>query len=250
MEHEGLYTLVWGPDQWNSLHCITFNYPYNPTKEDKDKYYKYFISLGDVLPCCTCRKHYKYQIENGDTALTYANLESRDTLTLWMYNLHMAVNKGLGFNYEITYEMLRKKYNSYIAKCVFTDEHKKNAFKNMYDVHAPVVRTDILLCFADYVEKRGGDKKAYIENINKYSSLNRESEEWTLRNEKCQEQIKKMRINGFGSIEQSGKFTGLPTLEEIKLMEMGCSMLSKSLMKQAVKKLGCGVKEDVPKTDI
>lgn len=240
MESEGLFTGVWGPDQWNSLHSITFNYPYNPTSEDKEKYYNYFISLGNVLPCCTCRKHYNFQIRNGETKLTYDNLTSRDTLTRWLYNFHMSVNERLGFKYDITYEMMCKKYNSYIAKCEFTDEHKKHAFRHMYDLHAPVVRKDILLCFAEYAKSRGFNK--YIENVEYYSKVNRESEEWFMRNQKCQEQMKKMRTEGLHSLEDDGQFAKLPTIEELKLMEMACSLLPKSCIKKTLKNLGCMVR--------
>ena len=33
---------IWGPPGWLFLHTITFNYPTNPTEEDK-KYYKNFF---------------------------------------------------------------------------------------------------------------------------------------------------------------------------------------------------------------
>jgi len=126
METEGLFTTVWGPAQWESLYNITFNYPYEPTQKDKDTYYDYFMAVGNVLPCCTCRKHYNFYIHNGETSLTYDKFISRDTLTLWLYNLHKTISKKLGFDYDITYEMVCNKHNSYIAKCNLTMEQKKN----------------------------------------------------------------------------------------------------------------------------
>mgnify|MGYP001475513618 CR=1 FL=1 len=33
--NEGMLTSVWGPSMWHSLHTISFNYPVNPTQEDK-----------------------------------------------------------------------------------------------------------------------------------------------------------------------------------------------------------------------
>jgi hypothetical protein len=243
MKTEGLYTMVWGSDQWNSMHNITFNYPYSPTIEDKDNYYKYFISLGEVLPCCTCRKHYNFHIRNGETELNQAALASRDTLTLWLYNFHKEVSHRLGYDYDITYDMLKKKYNSYIAKCEMTNEQKQISYKNMYDVHACVVRKDIILCFVDYAESRGLNKDKFIENVNYYSSLDRESEEWFNRNQLCQELIKKMRINGIYSIEQTDKFEGLPTIDELKLMELTSTTLSTSSIKKTLKKFGCKVRK-------
>lgn len=86
MNSEGLFTNIWGPAQWQSLHNITFNYPYKPTEDDKEKYYNYFMALGDVLPCCTCRDNYINHIKEGDTKLTYEVFESRDTLTRWAHH--------------------------------------------------------------------------------------------------------------------------------------------------------------------
>ena len=47
----GMMTAIWGPPLWFTLHTISFNYPVNPTEEDKRRYYKYFKYLGKVLPC-------------------------------------------------------------------------------------------------------------------------------------------------------------------------------------------------------
>ena len=40
--NNGILTSVWGPPLWHVLHCISFNYPNNPTVKDK-KYYRQFI---------------------------------------------------------------------------------------------------------------------------------------------------------------------------------------------------------------
>ena len=32
---DGMLTYVWGPSMWHSLHTISFNYPINPTLEEK-----------------------------------------------------------------------------------------------------------------------------------------------------------------------------------------------------------------------
>jgi Erv1 / Alr family/Mimivirus sulfhydryl oxidase R596-like, C-terminal domain len=243
METEGLYTTIWGPAQWQSLHNITFNYPYEPTSEDKNHYYNYFFSLGNVLPCCTCRNHYNYHIRNGETKLTHDHLENRDTLTLWLYNLHKAVCERLGFQYDITYDMICKKHNSYIAKCDMNAEQKKYSYKHMYDEHAPVVSKDKLLCLANYAENRGLNKKKFINDINYYSSLDRESNEWFERNQKCQEQIKFMRINGIENIELKGEYKNLPTVEELKLMQLTSTKIPEKNINGILKQVGCKVKK-------
>lgn len=236
MESEGLFTSVWGANQWESMHNITYNYPYNPTELDKEHYRSYFISLCNVLPCCACRKHYSFYINNGDTALTDVVLTNRGTLTKWLYNLHKTVSDRLGFTYDITYEMLCNKHNSYIAKCDLTNEQKRNAYKHLYDVHAPVVKCDILICFADYAISKGFVN--FIKNIKYYSSLDRNSNEWYDRNQKCQELIKHIRVNGISPI-----IDNMPSPEELKLFELTSTTLSKRVLKNILKNMGCKVRK-------
>ena len=54
----GMMTYIWGPSLWHSLHTISFNYPVNPTEEQKNQYYNFFLSLKDVLPCRHCRENF------------------------------------------------------------------------------------------------------------------------------------------------------------------------------------------------
>ena len=51
-----MVTNVWGPSLWHVLHTISFNYPVNPTEEQKQQYKDFVLSLGNVLPCGACRK--------------------------------------------------------------------------------------------------------------------------------------------------------------------------------------------------
>ena len=230
METEGLYTLVWGGAQWESLHNITFNYPYSPTSDDKEKYRRYFFAIGDVLPCCACRKHFNYHIRNGDTKLTDAVLENRDSLTLWLFNLHTAVCRRLGYNYDITYDMLCAKHASYIATCAMTNEQKKKAFVNMYDVHAPVVPIATLLSLIPYATQY---IPQFEKSIRYYASLSRTSDEWYARNQLCQEQIKRMRMAGALSLADDG----LPTMDELKLMAYTSTTLPLKVIDNIVQKV-------------
>ena len=48
---DGMVVSIWGPAMWHYLHTMSFNYPINPSAENK-KYYKDFIyNLRHVLPC-------------------------------------------------------------------------------------------------------------------------------------------------------------------------------------------------------
>ena len=35
---DGMLTSVWGPSMWHYLHTMSFNYPVNPTNEEKKNY--------------------------------------------------------------------------------------------------------------------------------------------------------------------------------------------------------------------
>ena len=52
---DGMLTSVWGPPMWHFLHTMSFNYPINPTAEDKKHYSDFIYNLRYVLPCKYCR---------------------------------------------------------------------------------------------------------------------------------------------------------------------------------------------------
>jgi len=39
---DGMLTSVWGPPLWHTLHTISFNYPINPTSEQKKQYFEFY----------------------------------------------------------------------------------------------------------------------------------------------------------------------------------------------------------------
>ena len=78
---------IWGPPAWTFLHTITFNYPHNPSDQDKQNYFTFFDSLKHVLPCDKCKKHYK-----DNSRDLKDNLNSRDDLVKWLIDIHNDVN--------------------------------------------------------------------------------------------------------------------------------------------------------------
>ena len=50
---------IWGPHAWFFLHTISFQYPDNPTDNDKNQHASFFNSLSTVLPCGVCCDHFK-----------------------------------------------------------------------------------------------------------------------------------------------------------------------------------------------
>lgn len=240
MLSEGLYPLIWGQCKWHSLYSIAFNYPLIPTDDNKQQYFQYFESIKNILPCCICRQHYAQHISKNPTKLTFECFNNRESLTKWLYNLHCIINSELGFEYRITYQDVCNKYASYIAKDDFTLEQKTNAFRNYYDNHAPYVRLELLKCFIKYANERG--LSDFESNIDKYSRMNTNSNEWFERNQKCQELIKHMRINGLLSIEDNGKYENLPTIDELNLMALTSTTICEGKLKQMIKLLGYKMK--------
>lgn len=87
-----MQTSKWGPSAWNYLHTLTFNYPENPTNENKKYYYELFNNLIFTLPCKYCRESYgiffKY-IKIKDY------LDDRMGITYWLYTIHNIINLKL-----------------------------------------------------------------------------------------------------------------------------------------------------------
>jgi hypothetical protein len=48
--NDGMLTTVWGPGMWHYLHTMSFNYPTNPTPQDKQHYREFILQLQYVLP--------------------------------------------------------------------------------------------------------------------------------------------------------------------------------------------------------
>lgn len=112
---DGMITSSWGPAFWHILHMMSFNYPVNPTKENK-KYYKSFIlNLQNVLPCKYCRINLKNNFKV--LPLTDDCMENRETFSRYIYNLHETVNKMLGKKSGLTYEYVRIRYENFRARC-------------------------------------------------------------------------------------------------------------------------------------
>lgn len=238
IKHEGLFTEIWGKNQWKSMNNIAHNYPYNPTEEDKQNYYNYYKSLENVLPCCICREHYKKHI-NSSLKLTMEVLENRDTLTKWLFDLHNLVNKEIGYNYNVSYDNYRQKYNSYIATHDLSLDERANAFYNYYNDELPTLPYSTLIKFKKYAETEY-QMYDFAERINMNTRLIRNSLEDFQRNDECHNIIKKMRLNSIPNLEQSGKNKCLPSYHEILLMSYGCTTLTEKELCKVLDKIdGC-----------
>ena len=126
--NDGMITYIWGPPLWHTLHTISFNYPVNPTNDEKKHYYKFFSNLNNVLPCGICRTNLKNNLKL--VPFTKDTVKNRNTLSRWVYNLHEVVNKMLGKKNKLSYEDVRDRYEQFRARCLI-DPKKKNTKFNL-----------------------------------------------------------------------------------------------------------------------
>jgi hypothetical protein len=112
---DGMLTNVWGPSLWHVLHTMSFNYPVEPTSEQKRQYKKFVLDLQYVLPCKYCRINLVSNLK--DMPLTNDCMKSRNTFSMYIYNLHEVVNKMLGKKSGLTYDDVRERYEHFRSRC-------------------------------------------------------------------------------------------------------------------------------------
>ncbi len=112
---DGMLTMVWGPSMWHYLHTMSFNYPVYPTCDDKKHYREFILNLQNVLPCGKCRKNLKKNFNR--LPLTMEDMESRETFSKYIYNLHEVINKMLHKKSGLTYDMDRDRYEHFRSRC-------------------------------------------------------------------------------------------------------------------------------------
>lgn len=118
---DGMLTTVWGPPMWHYLHTMSFNYPVNPTKEDKRNYRDFVLNLRHVLPCKYCRMNLKTNLRQ--MPLTMTHMKDRESFSRYMYELHELVNRMLKKSSGLSYCDVRERYEHFRARC--TDENPK-----------------------------------------------------------------------------------------------------------------------------
>ncbi len=121
---DGMMVSLWGPALWHSLHTMSFNYPVNPTPEDKKHYRDYILSLQHVLPCKYCRQNLKTNFKS--MPLTMDSMKNRESFSRYIYNLHELVNKMLKKKSGLTYCDVRERYEHFRSRCT---EEKPIIFK-------------------------------------------------------------------------------------------------------------------------
>ena len=120
---DGMLTTVWGPSLWHSLHTISFNYPQNPSLNDKKNYKNFILNLKNILPCKYCRINLKENFKC--LPLRDSDMKNRETFSKYVYNLHEHINKMLKKKSNLTYDDVRVRYEHFRARCSKSKTSKK-----------------------------------------------------------------------------------------------------------------------------
>lgn len=117
---DGMLTRVWGPSMWHVLHTISFNYPLEPTQQDKINYRKFILQLRNILPCGKCRDNFKNNLKT--LPLTMKHMKNRNTFSKYVYMLHEVINKMLNKKSNLSYYDVRDRYENFRARCKIEKE--------------------------------------------------------------------------------------------------------------------------------
>jgi hypothetical protein len=130
--NNGFLTTVWGPCIWTFLHTVSFNYPVNPTKKDKNDYRELIMNLKNILPCGKCRKNLTQNLKI--MPLTMKNMESRETFSKYVFELHEVVNRMLNKQSGLTYEVVRDRFENFRAHCLKKQKNEKGCITPLHGV--------------------------------------------------------------------------------------------------------------------
>ena len=97
----------WGRQAWHFIHMVALSYPPEEvlTEDIKEKYYKFFESLGYTLPCPYCSLHFREKFKKNPPPMN-----NREELFRWTVDMHNAVNKD-NRKKEISYDEAKEQIN-------------------------------------------------------------------------------------------------------------------------------------------
>lgn len=120
---DGMLTSVWGPSLWHYLHTISFNYPVNPTQKQKKSYKELIMNLKQTLPCSHCRNNIVKNLKS--LPLNKSALRNRDSFSKWMFDFHELINKMLCKTSNLTYDLVRDRYENFRSRCTKNKKTKR-----------------------------------------------------------------------------------------------------------------------------
>ena len=132
--NDGFLTSTWGPPLWHYLHTMSFNYPVNPSIQEKKHYRNFILDLQYVLPCKYCRINLTKNFKQ--LPLTMDVMKNRDTFSKYVYDLHELINDMLNKKSNLTYLQVRERYEHFRSRCttekpkIFEMGKKNKTIKN------------------------------------------------------------------------------------------------------------------------
>ena len=123
--NDGFNVRIWGPAVWHFLRIISFNYPVNPSPDQKEQYMQFVLGLGNVLPCAACRFNFKKNL--SDCNFGPHIMESRHTFSRFIYALEKQIHGMVTAkpNLPKTFSRQRKEYENFRAKCSKPTRYKE-----------------------------------------------------------------------------------------------------------------------------
>lgn len=112
---DGMLTSIWGPSMWHYLHTMSFNYPVEPSKENKHYYKEFVKNLQYTLPCKYCRINLKNNFKAHP--IKECHMKDRESFSRYVYELHELVNKMLNKKSGLKYCDVRERYEHFRARC-------------------------------------------------------------------------------------------------------------------------------------
>jgi hypothetical protein len=94
---------------------MSFNYPVNPTPENKKQYRDLVINLQYTLPCKYCRINLKNNFKQ--LPLTMSVMKNRESFSKYIYDLHELINKMLKKKSNLSFNDVQDRYEHFRARC-------------------------------------------------------------------------------------------------------------------------------------
>lgn len=135
----------WGRQAWHFIHMVALSYPPEEvlTEEIKEKYYKFFESLGHTLPCPYCSHHFREKFQKNPPPM-----KNREELFKWTVDIHNSVNRDNGKR-EISYDEAKRQIQN-------NAENKSKVYSD-YMVTGVAVSVSLItmICLFGYSMRRG-----------------------------------------------------------------------------------------------
>lgn len=107
-----MYNEEWNERQWYFIKTVCHQYPNNPNKIIRKKYYEFMRNIPDFLPECKTNELY---IKYSDMYPISSYLDSRTDLLKWYELMYINIDDNVE----------KDKVDEYVQKTVFTKENVK-----------------------------------------------------------------------------------------------------------------------------